>query len=195
MIATLAPIAHALFVVLLNGLWEGALFALVAALVLRFTPRGNATTRYAVLVFALVASLIVPVITTAQALLRPAPPPPTTILMIHAPLNAGAADVPQLRVIKTIRNATETPAKRTPAAFPRLNLPIPRIVAFAAVAAWLLGMLYAGLRLAIGLAHLEHLKRNALPLPLEYRTRLVSWANAVKGSHGETLRTVFSRVA
>jgi beta-lactamase regulating signal transducer with metallopeptidase domain len=191
MIAALAPIAHVLFVVLLDGLWEGALFALAVALVLRLTPRGNATTRYAVLVLALAAVLVVPILTAMLTLARPAPlvaTTPTTaapIIVPSAPRTVAAAHSAQRLAAPVI--VTEPATVPRPRAFRRLSLPVPRLVAFLAVGAWLLGMLYVGLRLAISLAHLEGLKRNALPLPLDIRTRLTSWTDAVKGTHGVRL--------
>jgi beta-lactamase regulating signal transducer with metallopeptidase domain len=191
MIAALAPIAHVLFVVLLDGLWEGALFALAVALVLRLTPRGNATTRYAVLVLALAAVLVVPILTAMLTLARPAPlvaTTPTTaapIIVPSAPRTVPAAHSAQRLAAPVI--VTEPATVPRSRAFRRLSLPVPRLVAFLAVGAWLLGMLYVGLRLAISLAHLEGLKRNALPLPLDIRTRLTSWTDAVKGTHGVRL--------
>ncbi|HTW85566.1 MAG TPA: M56 family metallopeptidase [Candidatus Sulfotelmatobacter sp.] len=182
----IAPLAHVLFVYLLDGVWEGALFALAAALVLRSMPRGNATTRYAVLVLALCAVVVVPLL-TAWLTLRSAPATvattPATIV-----LRTNADDRLRVRVLREDLPALVTPPSepRLPA-FQRWNLPIPRLLALGVVGAWLLGMLYVGLRLVISLAHLEGLKRNALPLPLAYRDRLVAWTNAVKGSRGVRL--------
>jgi beta-lactamase regulating signal transducer with metallopeptidase domain len=191
MIATLAPIAHVLFVILLDGLWEGALFALAVALVLRLTPRNNATTRYAVLVLALAAVLVVPILTAMLTFARPAPLV-ATAPTLAAPITASRiahphpVSPPSRHLAAPVVVPASALAPRA-VAFRRISLPIPRLVAFLAVGAWLLGMLYVGVRLAISLAHLEGLKRNALPLPLDIRTRLTSWTDAVKGTQGVRL--------
>jgi TonB family protein len=48
---------------LLNGLWQGAFIVLVAALITIFVPKRHAATRYAVWFLALLALLILPVVT------------------------------------------------------------------------------------------------------------------------------------
>src|SRR5215469_15143668 len=64
--------------VLFNGLWEAALLAIVAWIALRAMPNGNATTRHSVLVAALLASLILPVVTAVVTTWHPALAAPVT---------------------------------------------------------------------------------------------------------------------
>src|SRR6185437_3053708 len=59
--------ARFVLAVLFNGLWEAAILAAAAWLVLRFMRQGNATTRHSVLAAALFASLILPIATTVIA--------------------------------------------------------------------------------------------------------------------------------
>ncbi len=54
-------------------------------------------------------------------------------------------------------------------------------MAFALFGVWALATLLLFVRLLVNLMRLEHLKRDALPLPLDYRERLSQWAIAEKG--------------
>ena len=65
--------ARFVLAVLFNGLWEAAILAAAAWLVLRFMRQGNATTRHSVLAAALFASLILPIATTLIATAAPVP--------------------------------------------------------------------------------------------------------------------------
>ena len=181
--------------VLLGGLWQAPLFALAAWLVLRIAPGANATTRHSVLATALVAGLAVPLATAALSLR-------------HVPdivRGTSDADVPRGSVpYKPAQSRPALPARTrgqdvsagqalsVPAALavpslPRLNLAIPRPLAFALVALWLGGALFVLSRLFLSLLHLERLKRDALPLPVEYRARLTRWNAAAKGGRAVRL--------
>src|SRR5580700_11292431 len=70
---TWAAASAFLLTVLGNSLWQGALIAAAAWLVLRTARGANATTRHAVLVAALLGVLVLPVLTTGMAFMqRPA---------------------------------------------------------------------------------------------------------------------------
>jgi uncharacterized protein YjbI with pentapeptide repeats/beta-lactamase regulating signal transducer with metallopeptidase domain len=61
-----------------------------------------------------------------------------------------------------------------------MTLPLP--VALAIFAVWSLLAMFSFLKLAIGLYRLEQLKRDALPLPVEYRDAMARWTEVNKGS-------------
>ena len=62
----------------------------------------------------------------------------------------------------------------------RVTLPVP--AAFGIFGLWLVLASYSLVRLAIGLVRLEQLKRDALPLPVEYRDAMPQWLRANKGA-------------
>ena len=170
---------------LLNGLWEAGLLAVAAFLALRAMPNGNATTRHAVLAAAFYASLILPVV-TACVTVRPA--------AINAAAFGAATHHSNVLHRETILRASVPPyPKSTRARSPislsalRPSFALPRALALAIVVAWSLGALFVLSRLWVGLRHLERLKRDALPLPVEYRSRLLRWTRLGKGSRGVRL--------
>lgn len=182
------PIARIVSVTLFNSLWEGALIALAVWALLYFLPNINATTRYAAWCVALVAALVVPVVTALpQISVQNAPaafhasapvktqPGPTVkhaaqpALRRTVPSNVGPAPVVQHSVPHSVT-------------FPgRLRFALPEVVALVIFAAWVLAALFLLMRLAFNLYRLESLKRDALPLALDYREQLARWARAEKG--------------
>jgi beta-lactamase regulating signal transducer with metallopeptidase domain len=177
--------------VLFDGLWEAALLAGAAALALRAMPNRNATTSHSVLVAALLAALILPVATACITTLHPAQSAAASTASAPSPerhvasgaTTAGAA-LPPARI------ATGTPAApavESAPLFPRLNLSLPRTLALVLVAIWLAGSAFVLLRLIVSLWHLERLKRDALPVPVEYRSKLVRWTAAIKSSRAVRL--------
>jgi beta-lactamase regulating signal transducer with metallopeptidase domain len=161
---------------LFDGLWQAALFAVIAWIALRAMPNANATTRHSVLAAALIASLVLPVATAAVSTFGFAWPSPsvapstTTTTTTHA----GAVSPPR-------HVAVESSLERAPAPR-RMNITLPRFVALGLVGAWLLGAAFVLLRLALSLLHLERLKKDSLPVPIEYRAQLLRWTAATKGS-------------
>jgi beta-lactamase regulating signal transducer with metallopeptidase domain len=176
---------------LLSGLWQAPLFALAAWLVLRIRANANATTRHSVLAAALFASLGLPIVTAGITLTQHAAGP--VRLTSDTRLPAGAPYHPPRRGASIpVRNATlgDAPAPSPAlsiAASSRLNLAVPRTVALVIVGAWLAGALFALVRLGVSLAHLEALKRDALPLPVDYRTALSRFDAAGKGTRNVRL--------
>ncbi|MBV9701043.1 MAG: pentapeptide repeat-containing protein [Candidatus Eremiobacteraeota bacterium] len=173
--------ASALSATALNALWEDALLVVCIALLLRLWPRINAATRYTVWGATLVAAFALPLATTLAFFATP-----------HA-------DVAQHRYVASVHTAARMPAAQTglprsnvlqraaapPAVAPqreriRFTLPVP--LAIAVFVAWLLLVVYALVRLTIGLMRLEQLKRDALPLPVEYRESMPQWTRASKGA-------------
>jgi beta-lactamase regulating signal transducer with metallopeptidase domain len=172
---TIDNLVRFIVAVLFNGLWEAALFALAAWAALRLMPAANATTRHAILAAALVASLVLPIVTAVPALQSaPAVHPATQVATRH---RAGAS-APVLR-----HSLTTAPAEAaTIPPLTRPSLSLPRYLALAVVVLWVLGALFVIVRLIVSLLHLERLKRDALPVPVEYRAQLRRWTNAIKGS-------------
>ena len=170
--------ASALAATVLNALWEDALLVLCVWLLLRAWPGLNAATRYAVWSATLVAAFALPVGTTLWFFSAPAPK--TVSVREHVPargVTTAAGVSPKAAVRLESKPAVAPP--RFPDR-PRVTLP-GSLVAFV-VFAWFLLAGYALARLAVGLARLEQLKRDALPLPVEYRDAMPKWLTASKGS-------------
>ncbi len=183
--------------VLFNGLWVAALLAIVAWLALRAMPNGNATTRHSVLAAALYASLVLPVIAALLTTLprvhgNPTPQTHSSFAVRNAVSSgAGTLGARSQRVARptSLQSAlgSATPAMASKPALVRPNLALPRTLALAIVAIWLLGVAVVLLRLILSLRHLERLKSDALPVPIEYRARLRRWSAVTKGSRNVRL--------
>jgi uncharacterized protein YjbI with pentapeptide repeats/beta-lactamase regulating signal transducer with metallopeptidase domain len=180
----LVTFASALSATILNALWEDALLVLCIALLLRFWPRINAATRYTVWSATLIAAIIVPVVTTVSFFA--VPKPQVTPVMTQAATRAAPhAQVSITRVGKTSAAQAQPsalPAAPAPSLPVRLRFTLPASLALAVFAAWILLAAYALVRLILGLTRLEQLKRDALPLPVEYRDAMPQWLRANKGT-------------
>ena len=170
----------------LNALWQDALLVLCVWLLLRAWPRINAATRYVVWSATLVAALVVPVATTL-AFFTPAQPVGTTV---GGSVHTSSANVvhervmPQsLQVHHSTPSAAQSPSLTRALAGlpPRLRVTLPSPVAIGVFAAWAVLAAYALIGLLIGLLRLEQLKRDALPLPVNYRDSMPQWIAANKG--------------
>ena len=175
------PAARFIVATLFNSLWEDALLALAVALVLRLAPNVNATTRYAVWIGALAAAIVLPALTTLPLV--------TTVshrsaaVVPAASTGASAAQPRTAASTHAMRSATpaeapSAPRFRLPERF-RFSVPPWRAVMLFAVWAFVaLGLL---VKVIVSLVRLERLKRDSLPLPIEYRDRMSRWAIAQKG--------------
>jgi uncharacterized protein YjbI with pentapeptide repeats/beta-lactamase regulating signal transducer with metallopeptidase domain len=173
--------ASAISAIALNALWQGALLALSVWLLLRFWPRVNAATRYTVWIATLVAAFVLPVATTL-AFFSPSTPdrPATQLTSSIAREHPAQRSLPRQSAAEPQPPATlSAPAPRLPQRF-HLTIPVP--VALAVFGLWVVFAVYALVRLAIGLLRLEQLKRDALPLPVEYRDAMPQWLRANKGT-------------
>jgi uncharacterized protein YjbI with pentapeptide repeats/beta-lactamase regulating signal transducer with metallopeptidase domain len=185
-ISALEPVARITVATLFNSLWEAALLAFAVWLILRVLPNLNATTRYAAWCVALVGALLLPVATAI---------PQITVQHPSAPVTATSAEQPPATAAQPSHRSSTTIAK--PAAAPaasasqnaaptfklpeRLRFSLPEYVALGLFAAWMLAAMLMLVRLFVNLWRLEHLKRDALPLPVDYRERLSQWTLAEKG--------------
>jgi uncharacterized protein YjbI with pentapeptide repeats/beta-lactamase regulating signal transducer with metallopeptidase domain len=192
-VSGLEPAARIVVATLFNSLWEAALLAAIVALALRVLPNVNATTRYAAWCVALVASLLLPLATALPQVAVQQPPAASTHALPHSS-PAKHATVPVLSTHRAqsasgVRPAagTKTAPARTAAPSPSFRLPerlhfaFPQYIALAIFAVWFVAAVLLLVRLAVNLWRLEHLKADALPLPVEYRERLQRWAQADKG--------------
>ena len=193
----LAHFAGAMTAIAINALWEGALLVVCIWLLLRAWPSINAATRYIVWSATLVATVVVPIATTLP-FLTPSSPTAVTAAAVRVPIpmvTHALTAVPSHTLKPAARtpnpaDRTANPAVRTgdaaivsvvprlPERF-RMTLPLPVVLAVLAI--WTGLALVAFLRLGIGLFRLEQLKRDALPLPIEYRDAMARWTSARKG--------------
>ncbi|HEY6449734.1 MAG TPA: pentapeptide repeat-containing protein [Candidatus Cybelea sp.] len=163
----------------LNALWQDALLVIFVWLLLRAWPRVNAATRYIVWSATLAAAFVIPVATTL-AFFTPAHV--STVRALPAVANAGAP----MHVGAAGRREAPAPHPAASVAAPRtserLRVTLPVSAAFGIFGLWLVLASYSLVRLAIGLVRLEQLKRDALPLPVEYRDAMPQWLRANKGA-------------
>ncbi len=184
----LAHFAGAVTAIAVNALWEGALLVVCIWLLLRAWPGINAATRYIVWSATLVATVVVPIATTLP-FLTPSSPTAVTAAAVRVPipmvthaLTAVPSHATRVPSVETSRTGEPTSAAFTAPRLPerfRITLPLPVVLAVLAIWAGL--ALFAFLRLGIGLFRLEQLKRDALPLPIEYRDAMARWTSAGKG--------------
>lgn len=166
------PLARNVAAIVVNAMWEGAAVFFVVALLLRFWPRMNAATRYAVWCVALAASVAVPVFTTHFAVRAMPTTQSVATLVPHrlALTGAGVRDATAARIGAAGRSHDATgAAPAQTAAFVAPRMTVPSVVVLIAVAIWALAALILLARLAGALVRLERLKANALPLPMRYR--------------------------
>jgi len=183
--SALDPVARIVVATLFNSLWEAALLALAIWAILRVLPNLNATTRYAAWCVALVGSLLLPIATAIpQITVQHSSTGSLALTSAHVPATAANKHRPST----AIANVAVAPAKNVPQpvapAFKlpeRLRFALPEYVALAVFAAWILAALLLLVRLGVNLWRLEHLKQDALPLPVDYRERLSQWSIAEKG--------------
>ncbi len=185
LLSALEPAARVAVATLFNSLWEAALLALAVWAILRVFPNLNATTRYAAWCVALAGSLLLPIFTaipqisvqhqSSVVFARTAARMPASTAAKHPPSTAiaKAAGAPAPNAAPS-----HAPAFKLPE---RLRFSVPNDIALILFAAWIAATLLLLVRLAVNLGRLEHLKRDALPLPVDYRERLSQWAIAEKG--------------
>jgi uncharacterized protein YjbI with pentapeptide repeats/beta-lactamase regulating signal transducer with metallopeptidase domain len=194
LLAQLASAAGAVTAIAVNALWEDALLVVCVWLLLRSWPGLNAATRYLVWSATLIATVVVPVATTLPFLVPSSPATAVSDTAVRAPMpmvthaltaaptaeSKAAERLSQPAQRLTVKTpAQSAPALRIPERF-RMTLPLP--LALGVLVVWALLALFAFARLAIGLVRLEGLKRDALPLPVEYRDAMARWTAVNKGS-------------
>ncbi len=184
------PAARIAVATLFNSIWEGAILALAVWALLNYLPNINATTRYAAWCVALIAALVLPVVTAIpQVSVQSAPAfhsAGATVQPITPARNAKVAK-PAILPANTVRQSGPAygagqPAVLAPSFPSRLRFALPQAVALAIFAVWIAASLFLLMRLAVNLFKLEALKRDALPLALDYREQLARWTRAEKGS-------------
>lgn len=172
--------ASVLAAIALNALWQDALLVISIWLLLRVWPRINAATRYTVWSATLVAAFVIPVATTLSFFAAPQPAAMTATRVAAPQKHAANAPLAAVKHRPVTRAGVATAA---PSRLPeRLRVTLPAPVAVAVFIVWLLLAAYALVRLIVGLLRLEELKRDALPLPVEYRDAMPQWMRANKGA-------------
>jgi uncharacterized protein YjbI with pentapeptide repeats/beta-lactamase regulating signal transducer with metallopeptidase domain len=175
----LQSIATPVAAVALNALWEGALLVAGVWLLVRVWPGVNASTRYLIWSATLVAIVIVPIATTLPFLESSLPASfPATEKVVGAAPVTHALTTP----VSAAHHAQAPSQSFAPVVPPRFHVTMPPTLAIAVFALWAALAALSLVRLAIGLRRLEQLKRDALPLPVEYRDAMNRWGIAKKGS-------------
>jgi uncharacterized protein YjbI with pentapeptide repeats/beta-lactamase regulating signal transducer with metallopeptidase domain len=168
-------IVRVALVVLVNGLWQGAAIAGLTWLALRVFPRVNASTRYAAWTLAIVAVLIVPIATSLSRISYYTSPAPTTSTTSSAtnPIQKTPAHISQ-PVAQTAAPSPQRSSLSLPR-LPNLNVSVSFLIVGILFTLWGIAALALVVRLAVALFRLERLKRDAMPLGMEYRDQLVQW--------------------
>ncbi len=180
---SLQSIATPVAAIALNAMWEGTLLVAGVWLLVRSWPQINASTRYIIWSATLVAIVLVPVATTLPFLESPSP---ASSQAAEKVVRAASVTHALTTTVSSKFSAPETnrivSSGAAPALPSRFRLTMPARLAVAVFALW--GILAAAslVRLAVGLVRLEQLKRDALPLPVEYRDAMDRWMCAKKGS-------------
>jgi uncharacterized protein YjbI with pentapeptide repeats/beta-lactamase regulating signal transducer with metallopeptidase domain len=189
LIDTFNAIATPIAAIVLNALWEGVLLVAAVWLFVRSWPKLNASTRYAIWSATLAAVVIVPIATTLPFFTFAAAKQPVTSTSSSPETSAKAQRVVRAPMVThaltTAVKRAEAPAQSAatpPALPPRFRVTFPLPLTIGVFALWVILALLALARLTIGLLRLEQLKRDALPLPVEYRDSMERWPRANKGS-------------
>jgi uncharacterized protein YjbI with pentapeptide repeats/beta-lactamase regulating signal transducer with metallopeptidase domain len=182
-LASLEPVARLVVATLVNGLWQGVLIAGAVWLILRAFPRVNASTRYAAWSLALLAVVIVPIVTTLPRVSSVLPQSSGRSVAANLPKRLDAKGTYPTSAYHALASrpasaqAAPSPVLPQPA---HLSVPgAPTVILFTL---WSLAALVILVRLGIALVRLEKLKNNALPLGVEYRDAMHRWLSASKGS-------------
>ncbi len=180
----LGNVAATVTAVGLNSLWEDALVVACVWVFLRTWPRVNAATRYVIWSVALLAAVVVPVATTLPFLSMS--PPAAATAAVRASIVPAMHAFPAIAARGGVREVAshDIPAHEgiaAPRALPRVHLQLPMVVAIVLASLWALLALGGAIRFGAGLLRLERLKRDALPLPVEYRDAMLRWNAATKG--------------
>ncbi|MFN2528302.1 MAG: pentapeptide repeat-containing protein [Candidatus Baltobacteraceae bacterium] len=181
--------------IILNSIWEDAILVFAAWLVLRTLRNTNASTRYLSWLLTMIAAVALPVITSI---------PQTTLIGAPAQQVASSNTLPQARSHSvqppetvTARDGSVTTTQPVPAPSfrvpERLRLLLPSWLATVLFGVWFLIALIIGVRLAIDLVSLERLKRDSLPLPVQFRDQMESWVKAAYGKAREVRICVSDR--
>ncbi len=157
---------------LANAIWQPLVIAGITWGALRISRCTNATTRHAVWTIALVASVLVPLVSAVP------------VLRVETPARAPISTV--VRPVSPATHSVTAPMNRVlvlpvPAVH-RAQFSIPKTVAFWLAAIWGLAALVILARLATSFFYLERLKHDALPFPVDRRNLLARWDQAEKGS-------------
>ncbi len=186
----LEPFARPVVAVLLNGLWQGVLIAFAVWAILKLFPRANASTRYAAWTAALLAIIVLPIVTSLPRISAPPPSPAVlqTASNIHTQwferhIQPNTTPVRPSRPLSEPAQPPQPIGAPQPLQVPRLpQLSVPSFAAVVLFALWGVFALGILVRIALGLYQLEMLKRDALPLRIEHRDTMDRWSGAAKGS-------------
>lgn len=184
---TLVPFA---LTVLLNAIWQPAVIAAGVWAILRILRNTNATTRHALWSWALAASFVFPFVTSV-AVSRPHVSPASQPVEVRTTVVTRSKADQEPLILPSSVARTSAPSI-APSAFPiqRPKFSLPKAAALITVSLWLLAALVIVSRLLVSVLHLERLKRDSLPLPVEARERLDRWPSAP--SNGRDVRVCVS---
>ena len=185
----LASVARIGLVVLLYSLWQGALIALVTWGALQIFKSVNAATRYAVWTLALLAIIIVPVVTTLSRV-HVSSPQTNPHIAVSSTRDAFQPAKPLQKIVKPSVVSDPVAAPATPW-YENLVAQLPKAYAFCVglpttmfaigFGLWFFAAFVILMRLVVAFVQLERLKHDSLPLSVEFRDSMPRWMAAMKG--------------
>jgi uncharacterized protein YjbI with pentapeptide repeats/beta-lactamase regulating signal transducer with metallopeptidase domain len=175
--ALLSGAARVSLAVIVNSLWQGALIAFVAWVAVRIFSRANAATRYAIWSLALLAMIVVPVLTSLSRVSVESPAPPHVKLIVAAPSSQEAPAVPAVPQQSAAQSRSALSGLQG-FSVPQLRFTTPLAVTIFAI--WALAAIVVLGRLMVAIVWLERLKRDSLPLDVAYRDQMPQWNAALK---------------
>ncbi len=184
-----------LLAVLINSLWQAPVIAIFTWLSLRAASRNAASTRYAVWMIALFAASVLPLLTSTAVTVPAARTISTTAQNPQIATQTAAHQTTGESRRIAILSQPQSPSRtfRPQLRIERAIFSVDARVALGIVAVWLVIFAALLLRLLFNLLALEHLKRDALPLPFEYRDHLRRW-NAMPKSAVDVRLCVSSQI-
>jgi len=159
--APFAQAALAIAAAVFDSLWEGALIVGAVWLGLRCLPKLGAATRYAIWLSALVALVLVPMLTVAVSE-RPSPPVSDAAATIDqstvsiAPIAPSRIDAP-----RAVTEPAAGVSEPSPAAARKPHITLPQSVVVAAALVWILVACARGILLLLDVRALASIRRNA----------------------------------
>lgn len=156
-----APAALAIASAVFNSLWEGALIAGAVWLGLRCLPKLGAATRYAIWLCALVALVLVPVLTAGVAEQPAAPAGDGAVLGAQTGSSATAFAPAHPAAARVAPEPAAVVSEPAPAPARKARITVSQSIAVAAALIWILVACARGLLLVLDVRALAAIRRNA----------------------------------
>lgn len=158
---------HFIVAVLFNSLWQAPLVLLLTWLCLRIAAKSTASTRYLAWSIALTAATILPLLTAN-----------VQIVSVRRSVATSPVSAPAHARHVRVSPPASPAQQRSPFSMQRPRITLAAPLSLSITIAWAVIAVLLLLHLMVELLRLERFKRDALPLPFEYRDALARWTSA-----------------